>query len=201
MSAISSFGGASSPETSSASGFSALSSEEFVKIIFAELTNQDPLEPNDSKALIDQLASLRSIESDIALTENLNNLVKQTEFASAASLVGQVVGGLTLNGDRVLDLVVSVSNTAEHGAVLNLFDGEKIPFSFVEEILGPLGDPEPTPDLPGDDEVDDEGDAPGGDDSGGPPSGSTSSDDAETNTSDPADSEDERPTPVGGTGG
>lgn len=155
MSAISAIGGSSNPVNSAASGFSSLSSEEFVEIIFAELTNQDPLEPNDSKALIDQLASLRSIESDIALTENLNDLVQQTQFAAAAGLVGQVVGGLTLNGDRVLDLVVSVSNTAENGAVLNLFDGDQIPFSRVEEILGPLNndpEPEPEPETPVDEE-------------------------------------------------
>lgn len=149
MSAINAIGGSSSPASASVNGFSSLSSEEFVEIIFAELTNQDPLEPNDSKALIDQLSSLRSIESDIALTENLNSLVEQTQFAAAAGLVGQVVGGLTLSGERVLDLVVSVSNTAEHGAVLNLFDGDKIPFANVEEILGPLNQ-DPDPETPAD---------------------------------------------------
>ncbi len=146
MSAIGSIGGSSAPQNAAASGFSALSSEEFVKIIFTELTNQDPLAPSDSKALIDQLASLRSIESDIALTENLNNLVGQTEFAAAAGLVGQVAGGLTLNGDRVLDLVVSVSKTVENGAVLNMLDGSRVPFSFVDEVLGVPQEAQPDPD-------------------------------------------------------
>ncbi len=177
MSAIGSLAGSSNPNTSSVSGFSSLSSEEFVKIIFAELTNQDPLEPNDSKALIDQLASLRSIESDIALTENLNELVEQTQFAAAAGLVGQVVGGLTLSGDRVLDLVVSVSNTAENGAVLNLFDGQQIPFSFIEQILGPLNT-DPEPEVPADEEEEPETD------DTGPVVGTTDPDDPDTSSGD-----------------
>lgn len=193
MSAISAIGGSSSPASSSVNGFSSLSSEEFVEIIFAELTNQDPLEPNDSKALIDQLSSLRSIESDIALTENLNSLVEQTQFAAAAGLVGQVVGGLTLSGDRVLDLVVSVSNTAENGAVLNLFDGDQIPFSHVEEILGPLPEAEPEPETPADEE------APG-DDTDGPSSGTVGSDDTSTSTGDESDDNESSRTPAGSAG-
>ncbi|MFI4896526.1 MAG: flagellar hook capping FlgD N-terminal domain-containing protein [Phycisphaerales bacterium JB059] len=162
MSTIDALGGSSNPQSTSVSGFSSLSSEEFVEIIFAELTNQDPLEPNDSKALIDQLSSLRAIESDIALTDNLNALVQQTQFAAAAGLVGQVVGGLTTSGERVLDLVVSVSNTAENGAVLNLFDGDRIPFANIEQILGPLEtEPEPEPEP---EPVDEDEEAPGDDD-------------------------------------
>lgn len=191
MSAISAIGSSSDPVSSTVNGFSSLSSEEFVEIIFAELTNQDPLEPNDSKALIDQLSSLRSIESDIALTENLNSLVEQTQFAAAAGLVGQVVGGLTLNGDRVLDLVVSVSNTAENGAVLNLFDGDQIPFDNVEEILGPLNT-DPETETPTDEEESD-------DDESSSASGTVSSDDTST-TSDESDDTESATTSVGSAG-
>ena len=45
--------------------FSSLNSEQFVKIIFTELSKQDPLQPNDSKALLEQLSSLRNIQSEI----------------------------------------------------------------------------------------------------------------------------------------
>ena len=45
--------------------FSELTSEEFVKIMFTELSNQDPLKPSDSSALLQQMSNLRSIQSDI----------------------------------------------------------------------------------------------------------------------------------------
>ncbi|MEZ6243776.1 MAG: flagellar hook capping FlgD N-terminal domain-containing protein [Phycisphaerales bacterium] len=157
MSAISSIAGGSS--TGGANGFSELTSEQFIKIMFAELSSQNPLEPSDSKALLDQLASLRSIQSDLDMGQRLDSLVKQNQFAAAATMVGQVVGGVTLDGIRVIDLVVSVSNTPD-GPVLNLYDGSRMPFAWVDEVLGPLvddpddpsdpDDPDP-PDVPGDD--------------------------------------------------
>ncbi len=175
MSAIGSIGGTST--VPGVDGFADLTTQEFIQIMFAELSNQDPFEPADSKAMVDQLASLRSIQADLNLESKLSSLVKQNEFAAAATLVGQVVGGVTLAGTRVIDLVVSVSNTAD-GPVLNMFDGSRIPFAWVEEVLGPLGDDpdvpdddEPDPDIPGDDPEyisknlgGDNGDTDGGDD-------------------------------------
>ena len=55
-------------------GFNALSSEDFIKIIFTELANQDPFQPNDSSALLEQLNSIRSIESDTKLIDKLEDL-------------------------------------------------------------------------------------------------------------------------------
>ena len=39
------------------SQFSSMSSEDFIQIMFTELTNQDPFDPNDSAALLDQIAA------------------------------------------------------------------------------------------------------------------------------------------------
>ena len=41
----------------------ALGSEEFLKIILTELTSQDPLSPNDTSALLDQISTIRSIKT------------------------------------------------------------------------------------------------------------------------------------------
>jgi hypothetical protein len=57
--------------------FNEMTSEDFMKIIFTELENQDPLQPNDTSALLDQLGSIRSIESDVKLTEQLQALVRE----------------------------------------------------------------------------------------------------------------------------
>ena len=54
---------ANGPTRQNASRFNELASEDFIQIIFTELTNQDPLAPNDTSALLDQLNSIRSIES------------------------------------------------------------------------------------------------------------------------------------------
>lgn len=138
MSSISGLG-TSTTQTSSADAFSALTSGEFLQIIFTELQNQDPLEPNDTSAMLDQLSTLRSIEADTQMVDSLSSLVNQSEFAAAASLIGSLVSGLTVDNRNVADLVISVINT-DQGPVLNLFDGSQMFFSNVSEIIGPIDD-------------------------------------------------------------
>ncbi len=154
MSAISSF--SSNPTSSSGSNaLGALSSGDFLQIIFTELTNQDPLEPNDTQATLEQLATIRSIESNTQMVDSLSQLVSQTELASASQLIGSLVSGITLDNRRVADLVISVSQTAD-GPVLNLFDGSRMFFRNVDEIVGPLNGPEPDDETDSDTDTDPE---------------------------------------------
>lgn len=120
--------------TPGTNGFSELTSEEFTKIIFTELSNQDPLEPSDSKALLEQLSSIRSIQSDMDLGAKLQSLVAQSEMSAAAGLIGKLVSGLTDDNQRVAEVVVSISRTSE-GAVLNLHGGTRVPMKNVDEVL------------------------------------------------------------------
>jgi len=153
MSAIPGLGSTSNP-TNSADAFNALTSGQFLQIIFTELTNQDPLAPNDTQSMLNQLSTLRSIESDTQMVSSLARLVRQSEFAAASSLIGSLVSGVTLDNRRVADLVVSVSMTQE-GPVLNLFDGSRMFFSNVDEIVGPIDDTPPDDDEPPIDDDDD----------------------------------------------
>lgn len=128
--------------SSRAGGFSALSADEFTKIIFAELSRQDPLQPNDTNALLQQISTIRSIQSDMDLSTRLGQVVKQNEFASASSLVGKFVGGLDENRERVSGQVRSVSRTAE-GVTLELLGGVRVPMSDLDEIREPESTEEP----------------------------------------------------------
>lgn len=132
MSAIGS--STSTQPPSSTNAFSALSSEDFIEIMVNELSHQDPLAPNDSKAILDQIASIRSIESDLSLKNSLESLVKQDSFVAAGSLIGRFAKGLTDQGDTVEGLVLSVSNTRK-GAVLNLHNGYSMKMENVIEVV------------------------------------------------------------------
>jgi flagellar basal-body rod modification protein FlgD len=114
--------------------FSDLSSEEFVKIMFTELTNQDPLKPNDSNQLLEQMSNLRSIQSNIDLQDKLSQVVTQSQLATAGGLLGREVSGITEDGQTVRGIVRSVSQTKD-GPVLNLPAGVRLPFGRVDAIL------------------------------------------------------------------
>ncbi len=123
------------------SRFSELTSEDFVRIIFTELTNQDPLAPNDSSALLEQMNSIRSIESDIRLMERLESLVTQSELAAAANLIGKFVEGMAAGANRVSGTVVSVFREGDNVS-LELDSGWRVPMDQVTTIhdLAPPSD-------------------------------------------------------------
>lgn len=134
MSVTSIIGAGEGTRTKAGDAFSRLSSEEFTKIILTELQNQDPLQPNDTGALLEQLSSIRSIQSDMELATRLESIVGQNELAGASGLIGKRVSGLSEGFARITDEVVSVSRTSD-GSVLNLKGGLRMPMKNLDEIL------------------------------------------------------------------
>ncbi|MBX3363569.1 MAG: hypothetical protein KF866_02280 [Phycisphaeraceae bacterium] len=118
----------------SPTGLSALSSQDFLKLIFAELGKQDPLKPTDTTTLLNQIADIRAIQSDMDMGERLGALVGQNEMASAAGLLGRRVGGLTESNMRAEGEVDRVWRTSM-GVVLELQDGSLLRMSRVDQIL------------------------------------------------------------------
>jgi len=126
------------------SQFSKMSSEDFIRIIFTELSNQDPFQPNDSAALLEQLDSIRSIEADIKLTDQLQSLVFENQLASASAMIGKFIGGLTASNDRVAGYVVSVIRQGDE-VNLELDNGWVVPIGGVETVIDPELLPDPPP--------------------------------------------------------
>lgn len=130
-------GTSSNTVSSSASGLSALTSADFSKIIFTELGRQDPLQPSDTKALLEQISTLRSIQSNMDLSTNLNKLVSQSEFSSASTLIGKLVSGVTNSSDaqsRASGTVQAVVRTKD-GTFVQLGDGKRISVSNLDQIV------------------------------------------------------------------
>jgi flagellar hook assembly protein FlgD len=133
MATVDSISTQSTVTASTPKGMSALSSEDFSKIIFSELSHQDPLSPNDTNALLQQVSTLRSIQADTDLSDRLKSLVQQNQFASGASLLGKKVSGLATDQTRVQGTVRSVSNTKD-GPVVTLDTGARVSMSQLDEV-------------------------------------------------------------------
>lgn len=135
MSVVDALGTSASSSTggSKATGYSAMSAEDFTKLIFEELSRQDPNNPTDTNALLQQISMIRNIQSDLDLTTNLKSLVSQNELAGASGLIGKSVSGVSTDNERVTDLVKSISRTSD-GTVLNLLSGSRVLMSNVDTI-------------------------------------------------------------------
>ena len=110
----------------------------FINILITELSQQDPFDPSDSSAILEQLSSLRNIESQITLQEQLQTMVDQNAISSASGMIGQIVKGLDANNQSIEGIVESV--VIENGnPILKLSDGSRIDASRITDV-GNLGD-------------------------------------------------------------
>ena len=132
---------------SSASRFGQLTSDQFTRIMMSELKSQDPLKPSDSNTLLQQLSSIRSIESNLTLDAKLESILKQNQLASAGNLLGAQVGGLDERNNRVTGVVVGVTTSVD-GVKLTLDRGWQLPFKNVDSIVLPTITPPTTPPAP-----------------------------------------------------
>ncbi len=136
--AIGGSNGLATSEAASAGSFGDISTEEFVNILVAELTQQDPFNPNDSAAILEQLNSLREIESSLSLQQNLEALVTQNALTSATGFIGKFVTGIDANNQAVEGIASSLS--IENGeAILRLEGGGSVAASNVTDVQD-LGD-------------------------------------------------------------
>ncbi|CAK7047637.1 MAG: hypothetical protein DELT_00895 [Desulfovibrio sp.] len=76
----------------------------FLKLLVAQLTNQDPLDPTDDKEFVAQLAqftSLEQLQEINAGMETLNTTMTQSQLMSATSFIGKDV---VVSGQQVTKL-------------------------------------------------------------------------------------------------
>lgn len=89
-----------------------LDKNAFLKILSAELSNQDPTQSQDSTAYVAQLAQFSSLEQ-------MTNLNTTMSFTAASNMVGKTVGLDISGGDGTLISGV-VKNTIKSGDNINL---------------------------------------------------------------------------------
>jgi flagellar basal-body rod modification protein FlgD len=97
-----------SPLFSAAGGNQALGKDSFLKLLVAQIANQDPLKPMDDTAYVAQLAQFSSLEQQTTSNKMLELLATQQQGlanTAALGLVGKDVtvrgGSVTLGGDGV----------------------------------------------------------------------------------------------------
>lgn len=91
-------GGASSVDQAG-EGFNDLDIDSFLSLLIAEMQNQDPMNPMDNAAMIEQVGQIRSIGATNQLTESLSALSANQQLVTASNLIGRQVKGISDNGE------------------------------------------------------------------------------------------------------
>lgn len=89
-------------------GFAALTSQDFLKMLITELQNQDPTQPVSNSELLQQLSQMQALQSNVELNSTLTNLSNDQQISSGASFLGKVVSGTDGNNNPVSGVADSV---------------------------------------------------------------------------------------------
>ncbi|MFH1022440.1 MAG: flagellar hook capping FlgD N-terminal domain-containing protein [Planctomycetota bacterium] len=110
-----------------------LGTNQFLEVLVAEISHQDPMAPMDNQNFLTQLSQMRSLETTEKLNSTLSSLVLQQTLGSAAGLIGRSVVGSGEAGDIVAGQVDRV--TVEDGAVFLWVEGNRVPMTGVTEVF------------------------------------------------------------------
>ena len=110
-----------------------MNSSDFIQMMITQLQNQDPLQPTDSNALLQQMSAIGQMQSTSQLQSTLQSLTMQNQIGAASSLIGKTVTGMDSTNNTISGLVNSVQVT-QSGVTLQLDNGKALDITRVTQI-------------------------------------------------------------------
>lgn len=117
--------GASSAQDTTAKAATASGAADyqaFLKLLVAQLKNQDPTQPMDSTQYLSQLASFSSVEQAIQTNARLDRLLATSGLDEAQALLGRAV----TSADGKTSGIVTAATLGSDGIMLTLDNGGTI---------------------------------------------------------------------------
>ena len=96
--------------------------DTFLRLLVAQMKNQDPTKPMDSTEYVAQLATFSNVEQLIASNRKLDQLVAESRMAQGASLVGLRVTSLESGTSGIVESV----RISSSGIIAALEGGEEL---------------------------------------------------------------------------
>ena len=109
-----------------------LTTADFLQLLTAQMTNQDPLQPMDNSASMAQMAQFSSLDQMNTLSQNFSLMRADQSKYTAASYIGKQVTVLDANKHSVTGQVTAV-DTATDTPQLEI-DGNFYPLSSVTKV-------------------------------------------------------------------
>lgn len=97
--------------------------QSFLRLLVAEMKNQDPTKPMDSTQYVAQLASFSQVEQSVQINTKLNQLLQSSALAQADAIIGR---SITSADGETTGVVASVKLYSD-GVIAVLEDGSEVP--------------------------------------------------------------------------
>lgn len=97
--------------------------QSFLKLLIAEMKNQDPTKPMDSTQYVAQLATFSQVEQSVQTNTKLDQIMQSSALSQADALIGR---SITSADGKTTGTVASVT-LASSGLIAVLQDGTQVP--------------------------------------------------------------------------
>jgi flagellar basal-body rod modification protein FlgD len=135
--------------TSTSSSNGALDKDSFLKLLVAQLTNQDPTSPMDSEQFVSQMAEFTTLEQTQNMSNAIDKLVttqSNQSLSQQASMIGKQISWTESDTDDSGNTVTNTfsgivkSVTLKDGTVAYITeDGDKVDPSSITEVSNTTG--------------------------------------------------------------
>lgn len=112
----------SSGTSSASSDTPTLDYDAFLKLLLAQMQNQDPLNPMDSTEYVSQLASFSNVEQGLKMNAKLDQLLTVSNMSQAESLIGYTI----TSADGSMTGTVASVKVDSSGATALLTNGKEV---------------------------------------------------------------------------
>jgi flagellar basal-body rod modification protein FlgD len=126
-------GASSTPVTGSSKQ---LGKQDFLKLLLAQMQNQDPMKPMDDTAMIAQMAQFSSLEATQALNATMQHSNNMQTIAQAGGLIGKYITANQPDGTITTGAVTGVNFITTDGVVTPtvLVNGKDVDYSTIVKV-------------------------------------------------------------------
>ncbi len=111
-----------------------LDSAQFMQILLAQLTNQNPLEPMDNAEMMSQFSQLNSLQELRGINNSMEAVSAASQTTYMTSLIGKLVKANRADGKVIEGVVEGVIANADNPQVL--IGDETVDLTGILEIKG-----------------------------------------------------------------
>lgn len=115
-----------------AGGLGSLTSQDFLQLLVAQISNQDPLNPVSSSQFMSQTAELSTLEQIASLGQETSQVLAAQQLTSAVAMIGHTVTGTSSSGSAISGKVTGVVD-ASTGPLLDI-GSSQAPLSDISTI-------------------------------------------------------------------
>ncbi|MBE0691764.1 MAG: flagellar hook assembly protein FlgD [Aquamicrobium sp.] len=97
--------------------------QSFLRLLVAQMKNQDPTSPMESTDYVAQLATFSQVEQSVQINAKLDGILQASTFAQAGDLIGREIE----SADGKIKGTVESVRLYSDGIMARLTDGQELP--------------------------------------------------------------------------